>query len=421
MLATCLALTGLVLAGLGLAGTARADDVRSADFAPDLMPWNGLGYLVQTASEARVDLTASGDVDLAELSPGDLVIAVQPAALPAPDHLKAFIEAGGLFVLATEGPRHSATLQALGLARHAPPTGFATTAALASPRRPEPVDVRAGGATSFLFFRAGSLHVNHPEALEIMTPSSAVPVLAFPDATDRHLVVEVRLGLGLAIVVSDASTLINDMLRVHYGNKQFAANLMRYLCDREPCKGRLVTAFDRFHGVFDPTRAHPVARTVRDHIDRVNRMTGEFSRAVADPALAWPLVAILALSLIPTAFSLRARRHAALLAADPPAIPDGPPPPVERALGLARRRGSAEFGPTALALATTALARLRARREDAQPPTIVAAAAARLASDKASLEARGAQGVSAERFERMHSDAETLLAHILASRSRPRR
>ncbi len=399
--------------------TAHADP-RAADFSPELEPWNGLGYLVQTATEARVSLKADGDTDLAALAPGDLVVAVQPAALPAPEQLRAFIEAGGLLVLATEGPRHAATLAALGLTRHAPPTGFDTTSSLTAPRAPEPTDVRAGGAASFLFFRANALALNHPEALGVSPEARAVvePILSFPGAPDRHAVVEVRLGLGVAVVVSDASAFINDMLRVHYGNKQFAANALRYLCDREPCEGRLVTGADRLHGDFDATQANPVARTIRDHIARVNRIAGDLSRTVAEPPLAWPLAALLATCLIPTALSLRARRRAALTSADPPAVPDGPPPPLERALGLSRRRGSAEFGPAALELASAALAGLRGREAEALPP-IVADAAARLANDKARLESRGAQGVSAERFERMQGDAETLNAH--ANRRRPRR
>jgi hypothetical protein len=48
----------------------------------------------------------------------------------------------------------------------------------------------------------------------------------------------------------------------------------------------------------------------------------------------------------------------------------------------------------------------------------VADAAARLANDKARLESRGAQGVSAERFERMQGDAETLNAHAHRRRTR---
>jgi hypothetical protein len=403
-----------------LAGDVGRAEPRAPDFSPELEPWNGLGYLVRTAEEANVALTASGDLDLGDLRPGDLVVAVQPAALPEPAQLMAFIEAGGMLVLATEGPRHTATLEALGLTRHAPPTGFATTSTLTAPRRPEPTDVRAGGAAGFLFFRANALALNHPEALEIkaMPDTVAEPALSFPETPDRHVVVEVRLGLGVAVVISDASALVNDMQRIHYGNKQFAANLMRYLCNREPCSGRLLTGFDRLHGRFDQTRTDPTTSSIRDNIERINRIAAELSRAVAEPPLAWPIAAILGLSLLPTALALRARQRAARLAVDPPALGDGFAPPVVEALGLSRRRGSAEFGPAAQRLVATALASLQRRRDRSPLPQLVEDAAARLSSDRARLEGLGPQGISAERFERMHGDAETILAHVNRSRHR---
>jgi hypothetical protein len=411
------ALAAILLVGPALAS--EPDGPRTVDFGPDLPAWNGLGYLVETAREARVELTASGDIDLATAAPGDLLVAIQPASLPAPDQLTAFIAAGGLLVLATEGPRHADTLAALGLSRVPPPPGFDTEASLptaAAQERP-PTDARGArprAAGPFLFFRADALALNHPDALIAAPGAPVAPILSFPGAPDRHVVVEVRLGLGLAIVVADASSLVNDMLRIHYGNKQFAATLLRYPCEREPCRARLVTGVDRLYGTFDAS--HPVSRTLREHLARVNRITRDLSAEVASPGLVWPLLGLLAVGLLASARALGVRLRSTRSSDDPPAPAPGPPPPLATALGVARRRGSAEFGPLALALASTALERLGRCRT---PPTpLVADAASRLAADRAALTARGPMGISAERFERMHGDADTVLSHALRSRTR---
>ncbi len=400
----------------------RAD----VDFAGSAESWNGVGYLIETAREARVTLKPAGTIDLATFFPGDLLVAVQPALRAPPADVRRFVEAGGHLVVATEGAAAAPLLRVFGLEIVESPTipASADGPGVMTVPAPQGTGARPGAGTrdvaSFLFFNVTDLTVNYPSALRVID-GRARSVLPFPNSPDLHLVVEVRLGQGSALFVADASIFINLMQRRHYGNKQFAANVLRFYCDREPCAATLLTDGGAIDGMFNEELARfgPWQRDVAATVASIDRQVPIVSQEIFGDV--WlPLALLLALALLgPLRFiARRARQHRIAnerRVSHPPATT--PAPPLELALGFAAHRGEAEFGPLALSLAELALARHHRHAPLSQtPPPIVASAIDRLTRDAEMLRARDGQGISAETFVRIRGDVETVIdAH------RPRR
>jgi len=409
-----LMLLSATLSALAWAAPGRRDGTTPVDFGIQPDVWNGVGYLIDTAKEARVVLKPVSELDLGELEPGDLILAIQPEHLPAPDELVRFVSAGGYLILAAEGPAYSEVFEAFGVRTGVVPV---ETEALV----PTPIAAtsqRAGKrlAESFLFFNVDEIHTNFPEFLQVIG-RSARGVLAWPNGA-QYLVVEVRVGAGAALIVSDASVFINQMLRQHYGNKQFAANALRYFCEREPCTAWFVGGDGGVSGHFDEDMARfgPLQRAIRAFVERVNEAVPKVLPLGNDSP--W-LLAFLLLGVIPLCLRLAMTSRGPRVSASSLAQTA---PPVEMAHAFAARRGAADFGTLALALAEFAVSEAArgGNRNRQRPPPIVAGALARLESDAHRLRERNAAGVSSEFFVRVQGDVEAVLDY-LRPRGRPTR
>ena len=75
-------------------------------------------------------------------------------------------------------------------------------------------------------------------------PSLAEPGQAFA--------IEVRRGRGYALFLSDSSILINDMQQHAYGDKQLAANILRYYCEADECEAAVVLPWASSAGRYGP-------------------------------------------------------------------------------------------------------------------------------------------------------------------------
>jgi hypothetical protein len=384
------------------------------DFGADRDAWNGVGYLIDTALEARVDLAVVERLDLATASPGDLVVMVAPDTFGDPTELVRFVASGGFLIAAFEGESFAPLARAFGvtlLSRDDEP-------ALGVVETPRTATHAAGERSpeAFLFFNVDVLKTNHPDAFAFAEVPGLRPVLSFPDG--KHLVVEARIGAGAALLIADGSVLLNQMLRRHYGNKQFAANAFRYFCQREPCGGVLVTSEGSVEGRFDEdlARLGPLQRDIRRFIDRVDEAIPTVLPGLG--ADAWPLGLLgLILATAPTWRRVARRRRG--VTAQVPGPPHAllPSPPLEQALALAARRGAADFGALALGVIEHALAEARrARLSPGSGGPIVAGAMARLTADAERLRTRHSPGVSSEQFVRIQGDAEAILDYLRSAR-----
>jgi len=422
------ALACLVAAALS-AGPARGEPRDDGDYGLDSERWNGLGYLLATAEEARVHVSVE-PVDLAALRPDDVLVVIDPAAdLPSQD-LLAFVEAGGYLVLADELGRAAPILERLGVARRdGPPAdhrerwegqdGF-------------PVVHPAG--KHFLFFNVKDLTLNYPASLLLEGEPrgdpevTRTPVLSYEGGRE-HVVVEADYGDGKILLLADPSVFLNDMLRRFYGDKQFVANVLRLYCVREPCAAHLVRPGTPFIGHFDPDRARlgSLPREIEALVEELNRVLGEASREAAEVPWSPTWVAVVAGLALLLAVRVLGRERVRVRGLVPAWSAMGSSPALDEAQGLVAQRGDADFSQLAKVLAEAAVERGRKAdldgriREGRLDTTTISrdalgAAWLRVQAEAQSLKDPHAPRWSSERFLRLHADARAVGA-VLTRRS----
>ena len=426
-------MTRLATLALGLLATGAINASARAQPDYDLSPdaWNGLGYLLTTAAEAKVNVTTPNSVDLAALSPEDIVFVIYPRKpLPVED-LLAFVESGGYLLVADDRGSAAELFRAVGLSRR--DDGPERHGELWSDQRGF-LRLRPAGE-HFLFFNIEEIVANHPAALALDEPTttprpiSRVPVLSFEDGRE-HLLVEVNHGRGKLIAIADASLFINDMLRRFYGNKQLAANLLRYPCLREPCTATLVAADTTFTGRFDIEKARlgSTRKDIADLVALMNEAVGEASKALAVPSRAAWVAAMLGLVLLVATLLIWRSGRSRLSLLRGPAAQTASSPMVDEVRGLLAQAQDGDFGALAPTLANHGVEIARrhrlhelARREPA-PNTgwdeALMAALIRVESEAVGLSSREAGVWSAERLLKLHDDVETLRRAALQT-SRP--
>jgi len=396
------------------AGPAHARDY---DLDPDR--WNGLGYLVTTADEARVTLDTSNAIDLGALEPDDVLVILYPTSNLPVDDLLAFVASGGYLILADDQGTSAALLDKVGIRRRdAGPTGH-----LAFWDQQEGFPILRPAGTHFLFYNVQQVVANYPAALRI--PESAGnlhPILSFEGGRE-HFAVEAELGGGKLLAIADPSIYLNDMLRRFYGDKQFAANSLRLYCQREPCTATLVRPGATFSGTFDSERARlgGLPKEVRARIEELNEALGLFSHEVAEPPYAVIVAAAIAALLLLYAARLRGRERIGVMGLLPSVPSQVSSPALDDARGLVAQRGEADFSHLAQTLGEHALE--RARRADlaawVRAPhdspvgegarDQLRAALLRVEAETASLRSRQPPIWSADRFLRLHDDVQVLL------------
>jgi hypothetical protein len=106
----------------------------------------------------------------------------------------------------------------------------------------------------FLGFEVSHVVLNHPAALiRNSTPATGWTLQIRGPYLDgvRAWMLEARSAAGRVLAIADSSLFINAMLTRYRGNKQFAANVMRYYCyEGRPCRVILLANLERVEGTF---------------------------------------------------------------------------------------------------------------------------------------------------------------------------
>jgi len=386
-----------------------------SDYALDADAWNGVGYLITTGSEARVDVEPVTALDLAQLRPDDVLLWLYPLEeLPISD-LAAFVDDGGHLIVADDQGAAAPLLSAFGIARE--------PATPASHRRwfenQDGMPILSPAGDHFLFFNVDEIVANHPAALT----GSGRPIVSF-DGGDSHLVVERRSGAGALLAIADPSLFLNQMLRRFYGNKQFAANVMRVYCEHEPCQLKLLLPTTTVTGSYTGGlgRFGALPRLFERAAAAINDALAALNTTLTEPPWAVTIALLLALAagLLLALALARWRRPV-----ESPALAVGVParsPIVAEAMGLASVRSDADFSGLAQSLAEHAEhlmetrlieewvsgQRRLPRGETTESMHLLRHAVLRVKRDTASLRSRQPPAISAERFVRLYEDVQTL-------------
>lgn len=403
-----------------------ASPARARDYDLDEERWNGLGYLLTTAEEARVHLTLGDAVDLSSLEPEDVLVVLYPTTPLPIDDLLAFVETGGYLVVADDLGVSAPLLERFGVRR----LDAGPTAQLAYWDHQEGFPILKPAGQHFLFFNVQQLIANHPAALIIDRPRDGLrPILSFEGGRE-HFAIEATLGEGRVLLLSDPSIFLNDMLRRFYGDKQFVANALRLYCQREPCGARLVRPGAAWQGRFDAERARlgGLPKQIEAHVEAINEALAALSSALAEPPWAVLLAGLVVLGLLVLAARTRGRERVqttGLLTAVPP---QSSSPALDEARGLVIQRQEADFSHLGLILGEHALERARhadlttfARAPVDDPARAeLRASLLRVEAETASLRSRQPPIWSADRFLRLHEDVQ-VLARFLPEAGRARR
>ncbi len=402
-------------ATLALVLSAGSHEANARDYDLDPDRWNGLGYLVTTANEARVTLDVSNAIDLGALEPEHVLVLLYPTGPLPLDDLFAFVESGGYLIVADDQGSSRQLLERVGIRRRdAGPAGH-----LAFWDQQEGFPILRPAGTHFLFYNVEQVVANYPAALTIPEPASNLrPILSFEGGRE-HFAVEAELGAGKLLAVADPSIFLNDMLRRFYGDKQFAANALRLYCQREPCGATLVRPGATFTGKFDAERARlgGLPKEIRARVEELNEALATFSSAVAEPPNAIAVAAVIAALLVLLATRVRGRERVGVSGLLPSVPSQLSSPALDDARGLVAQRGEADFSHLAQTLGEYALE--RARRADLASVVRVPhdtperdqlrAALLRVEAETASLRSRQPPIWSADRFLRLHDDVQVLL------------
>ncbi len=185
----------------------------TGDYHPRNTDWNGLSALWELAGEHRLPLERVQELDWSRVDPAvHTLLFWSPSIWVPPGKLWAFLHQGGRVILA-EDFRNGANL-------------FVDMGLMLLPEKarfPKAVPMVDG---HLLTSGLGQLVSNHPASfVPVQTP-----LWAFPDSA-RALVLEVTVGEGRLLLVSDPSLVINDMLG-RGDNRVFALRMLQWASER---------------------------------------------------------------------------------------------------------------------------------------------------------------------------------------------
>ena len=334
------------------------------DYDPTSRDWAGSSYLLDTAAEARVELQVATELDWSTVSPDRILLLISPEQPVDDASAAAFLEDGGHIVVADDFGGTDRLLDRVGI--HKVP-GVPRHDAFLQDHPAFPLFSPTGD--HFLFFNiasAGSrIAANHPTAFEL--DDGATAILRYGGGA--AFIAEAPLGRGALLAVADGSIFINEMLHQH-GDKQLAANLLRYYCTGARCEVTLVAPWAPVEGRYESRAASDrstLGGLFRESVAVIDAFVGRVSRAAGEgpPLHALALAALGALGLLLGGVLLRRRRAA------PPVRPTGGAQaghPATHGLGLSLAAARADFRGPGLAVATTLERSLRAAR--LVPPSI---------------------------------------------------
>jgi len=219
----------------------------NGEYHPKNTAWNGLSSLWELAGEHRVPVESMRDLDWSKLDPATHALMFwSPEIWIPPGKLWAFLHQGGHVVLAEDFRNGANLFVDMGLMLLPEKARFPVAIPL----------VDGHPLTSGL----GRLVTNHPASfIPVQTP-----LWAFPDSA-RALVLEVPVGEGRLLLVSDPSLLINDMLG-RGDNRAFALRILQWAAGRDR-RVYLLTDFTERNWpawVADDDLGH--RKTLREHV-----------------------------------------------------------------------------------------------------------------------------------------------------------
>ena len=242
---------------------AQDDALANADFSTRNVGWNGLSEFIDVARREGVTVEVTQHLVLGELSASDAVILVHPTETLPVAGLTAFLRAGGRVALADDFGAGDSLLNVFRIVRADPDRAGVGVLRLrgnpellvARPQRGHPL---GEGVTALV--------TNHPRVLR-HPDLEPIFLLEGNDA----VVLAGAVGGGRLVAMSDPSVLINNMLQLA-SNRQFAANLVRYL--RAETQGRviLVEAGGEVTGMYGDPRADRPLHDLRTALERASSM-----------------------------------------------------------------------------------------------------------------------------------------------------
>lgn len=250
------------------------------DFDPGSTAWNGLSGLVEAAADADVRLDTPERLDVADLSPTDAIVLVHPDRDLPISSLSAFLRAGGRIVLADDFGSGGDFLESFGIARIDPYDPPRTIRG--NPHLPVAQVVGRHPLTEGV----DMVVANHAQTLR---HPELTPLLAFDDGGSQGLLLTGAVERGRLVALSDSSVLINNMLQFQ-GNRELAANVMRYLGEGRSGRVFLITPGVPLVGRYGGAAGAPVDRLR----DALRDLASAELPATALTLLALVLIAILA-------------------------------------------------------------------------------------------------------------------------------
>lgn len=396
---------------------ATAPASADGDYSLDAEAWNGVGYLVATAAEAKVELEPTPTLDLGRLRSGNVLVWLAPPADMPVDALLAFVRDGGYLIVADDSGAADGLLAELGIQRSpGAPSSHAEWYQGA-----DGVPLLRPTQEHFLFFNVEQVAANYPSVLR----GVGTPVLTFSDPADA-LVMERRIGLGAVLAIADPSVFLNEMLRRFYGNKQFAANALRLYCDMPTCRARLLGPRTHVTGVYRSGvgRLGRLPALIDEAASLLNQLFAAVDRRLAERPLNALLVwgGLLCFAIV---VSLRLRRRRRRRAQPTLGVAGQAASPVrQEAMGLVLGRGDADFTepvrvlldeaarladlPAVAALAVDTQRPVDAPEEVRRGDDTVRNALLRIEREADSLLRSSPTLVSAERFLRLLADVGTV-------------
>lgn len=278
----------------------------SADYERESEAWNGLSGLETIAMSEGFKLEFVDSIDYQELERDrQPVVFIYPRSELDVRSLSRFVLDGGRVLIADDFGTSEPLLERLEIRRVVPSPGNLPHSRFVEENPALPRFEPEGRHP--LLEGVDQIVANHPAVLS----NPGGPVVGY--SAGGALVYDMNLGPGKAIVVADASIMINQMLGVA-DNGRFVANALRYLCEGrdeiEPCQPRvLVKSFEQRgvygDGVFDGQE------DVSSTVDSINEAISDLMDALPGSELLYYLSILLAAGLalyLVTVFPLRRTR-----------------------------------------------------------------------------------------------------------------
>jgi hypothetical protein len=213
---------------------ARALDraLETAPFHPKSTEWDGLADFAQVVDEVQSSHTArnvswGGVLDYAALKPEDALLLIHPETEPDVESLSRFLREGGRVLLLDDYGAGDVVLRHFGMERIAAPY---QPAEMLRHKPDLPLAEPAGAHPTVA--DVGRVALNHPTALKHpdLSPILKIRERGDPNGAGAVVAAAGAVRKGRLLVVSDASILINEMMR-YPGNRAFARALVQYALD----------------------------------------------------------------------------------------------------------------------------------------------------------------------------------------------